>query len=223
VTGLSVRELSGVLAHEFGHFAQGGGMRMTMLIRVVNAWLYRVVHERDTWDSKLEEWSKQGNWQVVLPMALARLSIWVSRQALAGVTLVGHGVSCYMLRQMEFDADSYEIKIAGTKAFTRTMVRLRELSAGSHVAYTRLRDSFENRAIPADLPLLFAEYSRRLPNEIREQVSVSLTRAPGHSIHTRQTPTASQPRRRWRRAVRCSAETNRRRHFFASSIGSRPT
>ena len=38
------------------------------------------------------------------------------------------------------------------------------------MAYSRLRDSFENRAIPADLPLLFADYSRRLPNEIREQV-----------------------------------------------------
>ena len=171
VTGLSVRELSGVLAHEFGHFAQGGGMRMTMLIRVVNAWLYRVVHERDSWDSTLEEWSKGGDWRVMLPMALARLSIWVSRQALAGVTLAGHGVSCYMLRQMEFDADSYEIKIAGTSAFTRTMVRLRELSAGSHLAYSGLRDSFENRAIPADLPLLFAEYSRRLPIKIREQVA----------------------------------------------------
>jgi Zn-dependent protease with chaperone function len=184
VTGLSVRELSGVLAHEFGHFAQGGGMRMTVLIRVVNAWLYRVVHERDTWDSKLEEWSKEGDWRVMLPMALARLSIWVSRHALAGVTLVGHGVSCYMLRQMEFDADSYEIKIAGTSAFTRTMVRLRQLSAGSQVAYSRLRDSFENRAIPADLPLLFAEYSRRLPNEIREQVeNVSDTRTGTFDTH----------------------------------------
>ena len=29
VAGLSIRELGGVLAHEFGHFAQGGGMRLT--------------------------------------------------------------------------------------------------------------------------------------------------------------------------------------------------
>ncbi|HET9360991.1 MAG TPA: M48 family metalloprotease [Vicinamibacterales bacterium] len=170
VTGLSVRELSGVLAHEFGHFAQGGGMRMTALIRGINLWLYRVVHERDTWDSKLEEWSKEGDWRVVIPMALARLSVWASRQALAAVTMVGHGVSCYMLRQMEFDADSYEIKIAGTNAFTRTMVRLRELSAGSQMAYSRLKQSLDNRAIPEDLPLLFAEFSRRLPDGIRERV-----------------------------------------------------
>ena len=170
VTGLSVRELSGVLAHEFGHFAQGGGMRMTVLIRSINAWLYRVVHERDTWDSKLEEWSKEGDWRVMIPMALARLSVWVSRQALAAVTMVGHGVSCYMLRQMEFDADSYEVKVAGTNAFTRTMVRLRELSAGQQMVYGGLQHSLDNRAIPADLPRLFAEYSRRLPDNIRAKV-----------------------------------------------------
>ena len=97
--------------------------------------VYRVVHERDTWDSTLEEWSQEGDWRVTVPMALARGSVWVSRQALAGVMLVGHGVSCYMMRQMEFDADSYEVEnIAGTEAFARTFVRLRELSAGSQVA-----------------------------------------------------------------------------------------
>ena len=170
VTGLSVRQLSGVLAHEFGHFAQGGGMRMTRLIRGVNAWLYRVVHERDTWDSTLEEWSQEGDWRVTVPMALARGSVWVSRQALAGVMMVGHGVSCYMMRQMEFDADSYEVKIAGSESFARTFVRLRELSAGSQVAYGQLPQLLEKHAIPADMPHLVAECSRRLPDEVREKV-----------------------------------------------------
>jgi Zn-dependent protease with chaperone function len=170
VTGLSVRQLSGVLAHEFGHFAQGGGMRMTVLIRGVNAWLYRVVHERDTWDSTLEEWSKEEHGRFAVPMALARVSVWLSRQALAGVMVVGHGVSCYMMRQMEFDADSYEVKIAGSEAFARTFVRLRELSAGSQVAYKQLPELLEKHAIPGDIPHLVAECSLRLPDEVREQV-----------------------------------------------------
>ena len=170
VTGLSVRQLSGVLAHEFGHFAQGGGMRMTALIRGVNLWLYRVVHERDTWDSTLEEWSKEGDWRVTLPMALARGSVWVSRQALAGVMMVVHGVSCYMMRQMEFDADSYEVKIAGSESFARTFVRLRELSAGSQLAYSQFPQLLKQQAIPGDMPQLVAECSRRLPDAVRAKV-----------------------------------------------------
>ena len=58
VAGLTVRQLGGVLAHEFGHFAQGGGMRLTAIVRGVNAWFARVVFERDEWDLRLEEWSK---------------------------------------------------------------------------------------------------------------------------------------------------------------------
>ena len=179
VTGLSVRELTGVLAHEFGHFAQGGGMRMTALIRGINAWLFRVVHERDSWDAKLEAWSEKGDWRVMIPMALARLCVWIARKALAVTTAVGHAVSCYMLRQMEFDADSYEIKIAGTDAFTRTAVRLRALAVGSQLAYSQLRHAFDEGAIAADFPLLVAECSRRLPDEVREKLHRAARRKTG--------------------------------------------
>ena len=41
--GLSLPQLAGVLAHEFGHFAQGTGMAATYMIRTVNAWFARVV------------------------------------------------------------------------------------------------------------------------------------------------------------------------------------
>ena len=47
VEGLNVRQLGGVLAHEFGHFAQGSGMCLTYLIRSVNAWFGRVAYQRD--------------------------------------------------------------------------------------------------------------------------------------------------------------------------------
>ena len=59
--GLTLRNLVGVLAHEFGHFAQGTGMRATYLIRAVNLWFARVVYERDSWDANLEAWSKDSD------------------------------------------------------------------------------------------------------------------------------------------------------------------
>ena len=51
--GLSARQLGGVLAHEFGHFAQGAGMGLTFVIRSVNGWFARVVYQRDEWDERL--------------------------------------------------------------------------------------------------------------------------------------------------------------------------
>ena len=72
VAGLTVRQLGGVLAHEFGHFAQGGGMRLTAIVRGVNAWFARVVFERDEWDLRLEQWSKNLDGRVAILLWLAK-------------------------------------------------------------------------------------------------------------------------------------------------------
>ena len=48
--GMSVPQLAGILAHEFGHFSQGAGMRLTYLVRTISMWFTRVVYERDSWD-----------------------------------------------------------------------------------------------------------------------------------------------------------------------------
>ena len=54
LAGLTQREIAGVIAHEFGHFRQGAGMRISYLIRRVNGWFARVVYERDAWDEAIE-------------------------------------------------------------------------------------------------------------------------------------------------------------------------
>src|SRR5262249_24911153 len=61
VSGLTVEQLAGVLAHELGHFAQGARMRLSYLIRSINAWFVRVVYERDEWDEQLVSWSEESD------------------------------------------------------------------------------------------------------------------------------------------------------------------
>ena len=51
--GLSLQQVGGVLAHEFGHFSQGAGMRLTFVVRSINHWFLRAVYERDRWDDWL--------------------------------------------------------------------------------------------------------------------------------------------------------------------------
>ena len=168
--GLSVRELSGVLAHEFGHFAQGGGMRLTALVRGVNGWFARVVYDRDRWDDALERWSRETDWRIGAVLVLARGAVWVSRRVLLGLMLGGHAISCFMMRQMEYDADSYEVKIAGTETFIRTSARLRELNMGAQMAYGDMRSAIGSGALPANVPAFVAEHSRSLPEALRSQL-----------------------------------------------------
>ena len=168
--GLSVRELGGVLAHEFGHFAQGGGMRLTALVRGVNAWFARVVYERDRWDETLERWAKDSDWRLMIVLAIARGAVWLSRKILAGLMWTGHAVSCFMMRQMEYDADSYEVKLSGVETFARTSTRLRELGMASQFAYADLSDGVRGGSAPGDLPAYVETRVARIPAELMDRL-----------------------------------------------------
>jgi Zn-dependent protease with chaperone function len=170
VAGLTIRQLSGVLAHEFGHFAQGGGMRLTALVRGINFWFGRVVYERDSWDQKLEHWSRNAAWQVSLLLVIARGAVWLTRQLLSGLMWSGHAISCFMLRQMEFDADSYEVKIAGSQAFARTSTRMREMNLAAQLGYSDLRESLRKGTLPSHLPAFVVQRCERLPAEWRNDI-----------------------------------------------------
>src|SRR6185369_1001304 len=140
VAGLDTRQLAGVLAHEFGHFTQGFGMRLTYIIRTINAWFARVAYERDAWDVWLEQCAAEADdWRVAIVVNLARLAVWFSRLLLKLLLLIGHGIGCFMLRQMEYDADSYEIKLAGSETFESASKRMYVLSLLLETTYKDIR------------------------------------------------------------------------------------
>jgi Zn-dependent protease with chaperone function len=64
ISGFNTRALAGVIAHEFGHFAQGAGMRTTSLIRSIVHFFYRVVYERDNLDASIEEASRKSDYRI---------------------------------------------------------------------------------------------------------------------------------------------------------------
>ncbi|HJW44962.1 MAG TPA: M48 family metalloprotease [Lysobacter sp.] len=130
VAGMSARHFVGVLAHEFGHFAQGGGMRSAYLINTVNAWLFSRAYERDEWDERLERWGSDedssGYWQ--LAVGITALCLWLTRGVLRGLFQVSFRMSRRLSQEMEFDADRYEAIVAGSQGFRETALRLRALA-----------------------------------------------------------------------------------------------
>lgn len=168
--GMTMRQLGGVLAHEFGHFAQGAGMRLSYIIRSVNAWFARVVYERDHWDEKLEAWAQSEEWWMKLIFMLAKGGVWVGRKALWCLMHVGHAISCFMSRQMEFDADSYEAKVAGSEEFARTAERLRMLNVGRAMAMNDAYQTYQSKELPDDLAALVVWREKNLPSTTREEI-----------------------------------------------------
>lgn len=54
--------------------------------------------------------------------------------------MLSHTVTCWLARQMEFDADRYEARLAGSKTFEETCFRLHWLGHG-------MQDFFRNAAV----------------------------------------------------------------------------
>lgn len=172
-SGLNMRQFAGVLAHEFGHFAQGAGMRLTYIIRKINFWFARLVYERDEWDVKLERSARGTDWRFAIILHAARGCVWLTRRILWALMQAGHAISCFMLRQMEDDADSYETKIAGSDSFEQTVSRLRVLNVATRVAYEDVRQSWAGNRLPENLPLLIDHKANNLSVEIQQKLSNS--------------------------------------------------
>ncbi|MBL9124842.1 MAG: M48 family metalloprotease [Planctomycetaceae bacterium] len=150
--GLNLRQFTGVLAHEFGHFAQGTGMRLTYVIRSVNAWFARVVYERDAWDERLVQWGQHmplRELQVIL--WVSRFFVWLTRRILWVLMYLGHAISCFMLRQMEFNADLYEARMVGSDTFQATAERLQLLNLGWHASIYDLQRLWADEQLPDDV------------------------------------------------------------------------
>ena len=174
--GLNLREFAGVIAHEFGHFTQGFGMRLSYIIRSVNAWFARVVYERDGWDLALENAAEEsGDWRIAIVVSCAQLAVWFSRILLHGLMLLGHGVCCFLLRHMEYDADTYEIKLAGSEAFETTARRMRVLEKSLGAAYKDMRVGWNSaKQLPDDFSAFMLTHDSKLSSAIREQIHDTL-------------------------------------------------
>ena len=169
VAGLSMRQFAGVLAHEFGHFSQVAGMRLTYVIRQINGWFFHVVYERDRWDMALEGAARAAGFWGVVGLHPMCGCIWLTRRILWALMHVGHGVSCFMLRQMEHDADRCACKVAGSDTLRETVFRLAELDVASNAAYAALRDSWKAQRLPDSLPLFVVGTFTGMPHEVREE------------------------------------------------------
>lgn len=171
VAGLNLQQFAGVLAHEFGHFSQGWGMRLSYVISRINGWFARVVYQRDAWDVWLEGLAAEAESWGVLIVATAQLAVGLSRMILSVLMHVAHAVSCFMMRQMEYDADLYEIKVAGSGSFESTMGRLEVLGAVMKIGYRQMKNTHDiHHTLPENLPAFLQRLEEKQPAEARDQL-----------------------------------------------------
>jgi Zn-dependent protease with chaperone function len=156
VAGLTVREFTGVLAHEFGHFAQHSGMRLSYVVRTINFWLMRVTFERDNWDESVGRFvGHLGGFGAIVGWLLNAV-VWITRTILYGLCWLGNAISCYMLRQMEYDADLHAVRLIGRQTQKRLFRSLSDCGIAHSMALDDLQNFWTEGRLPDDFAALVA-------------------------------------------------------------------
>lgn len=171
VLALSARELTGVIAHELGHFTQRLGMRLTYTIRSINRWFTRVVYERDALDLLLQRSLSVPSPLVIRAFLLgAQIIVWLTRAILWGFMMIGHLASFFLPRRMEYDADAYGIEIGGTEAFVSTTLALAQLDVASDEVHRNLGRQLAENRLPPDIPFAINQRLAKLSSKKKRQI-----------------------------------------------------
>jgi hypothetical protein len=76
---------------------------------------------------------------------------------------VGNVIGSHLLRQMEFDADRYEIRLAGSEAFIQTSKQMQYLNASMQAAFNDLNEFYREGRLGDDLPQLIISRAAEIP------------------------------------------------------------
>ena len=121
--GMSKEELKGVIAHEFGHFAQQS-MRIGSTVFVANTVLYNLIFADESYEKRVEAWSHSDN------------SLWAAFGSITGFLVTTTGkltrrmysfvqkANLRLSRQMEYDADKVACGITGSSAFISGLCKI---------------------------------------------------------------------------------------------------
>jgi Zn-dependent protease with chaperone function len=166
MAGMTARQFTGVLAHEFGHFTQRLGMRCGFIINSVNAWLEFRAYGEDSWDQRLREWSDESdNILVSLVILAAQTGMGLTRLLMKLLFQISFRASRHLSRQKEFDADRYGVLVSGSDNFRSIARDVRGLSQALHEVHRANMDAWREgkllRNLPQAVALQYRDYDAK--------------------------------------------------------------
>ena len=170
VAGMSATNFAGVLAHEFGHFSQGAGMRATNILGRITQWMAVAAYARDGLDDQIDGMGKSNNAYLAILALVLRFCLWCARLVLKIVLFSGYGLARVMGRRMEFDADAHEVRFVGSKAAVDTWPQILALNQAAELADFKLAEHWKNRKLPEDMPAFIARVAKSLSPDARAAI-----------------------------------------------------
>lgn len=130
LAGMTTQQIAGVIAHELGHFSQGGGMLLNRFVMMMTRWFAQAAFSQENLSGTMADGDGDDN----VITAILRFIFWIVHAlgslVFWGFAFVGLALSMFVSRRQEYDADRYEAEMTGSDAFFGSSRRLIELALG---------------------------------------------------------------------------------------------
>jgi Zn-dependent protease with chaperone function len=148
VNCLTLSEFKAAMAHEFGHFSQGGWVNG--YFHVVYRICYDIVVGRDWFDQLIDGLKKAGGWGSAIGYTAGGVVgafRWTLDKTFGLLAFQRHSV----LREQEFHADLVAVSLAGSNAITHCLYRLGFASETFGQAFDDLCKAADHKLYTADI------------------------------------------------------------------------
>jgi hypothetical protein len=158
ISVITARELSGLLAHELSYNAGGISTIFVHAVREMNAWFFRAVMERDSWEMHLSEkpkkeseWHKQ--WRRVI-----RGWMWAAKIPFMILALASRLTSSVTLWLIQRSAERTGANVIGEDFYDRLQRKLALLGGAWKAAEQEIQRGVIQHRLPENLSLLMARH-----------------------------------------------------------------
>lgn len=169
IAGLTLRQFTGVVAHELGHFTQRTAMWLESVVRRTTVWFTNAAYERDSIDDWLMKRCSAGG-LVGIACQCVRGMIWISRWVLRALAFAGTIISCLMSREMEFNADRCEVRTVGQRTHAATLWRLRQLTVAHELSFMDVAAFYQEGRLPDDMIALAVANTNFVTSKVKKRL-----------------------------------------------------
>lgn len=158
ISVITARELAGLLAHELSHNAGGVSTIFVHAVREMNAWFFRAVMERDTWEMHVcEKPRRESGWSRLKRRGL-RGWMWVAKIPFVLLALASRTTSAVTLWLISRLADRAGANVIGEDMYDRLQRKLSLLGAAWKAAEQEIQRGVAQSRLPENLSLLMARH-----------------------------------------------------------------
>lgn len=167
VSVTSAREFAALLVRELAMNAGGVGTTFSHVVRELNAWFYRALHERDPWELDLRQAKeKETKFQKFI-----RITTWlwmgVAKIPFALFFFAARLISAAALLRLAAGADQAAINLVGPEAWATLQSKLGLLDQAWETSKVEIRRGLAQQRLPENLSLLLARHVARAARDMK--------------------------------------------------------